>query len=335
MRAEREMRPSISVCMPIFNGSKYLPTAIKSLAGQSFQNFEVVIVDDGSSDDSAVVAERLLKRHGLCGSVVRTPNRGAEQARNAAFDSASADILAALDCDDSWDPTYLESMLGILEKFPEVDLAYCDMRQEADNGAVVLKSQLATWIDLSKAERHDDVYVFAPPRFFRLLLAGIVTLPSCTIFRKRLYKSAGEIPTVLSNLPNALDWYFSLRASRSASVAFLNRPLVHHPVYASSTSGNLIKLTDCNVRVIRWLLRDGGLDKAEQATARRKGATICTWACDALLRRQRQNWIAAKWAIRSLRFQINWAAVRLLALCLVPRSAVERVRRWQASIQKS
>ena len=313
--------------MPVFNGAKFLPTAFASLAQQSFKNFEVIVIDDGSADESAIVAEHLIKTYGLQGTVVRTPNQGAQLARNMAFDRATADILAALDCDDRWHPTYLECMLGILDMFPEVAMAYCDMRLEYEDGTADLKSSRSGWIDLSKAQKHDEVYVFTPPQFFRFLLSGIVTLPSCTVFRKTLYKNAGPVPTVLLDLPNALDWCFSLRASRIATVAFMNQPLVHHPIYAGSTSGDLVKLTHCNIRVIRWILKDGKLDKAERATAKEKGAPLCRWACDAVLREQRKNWDAATWAIRSLIFRLNWPAVRMLALCAVPRVVVDYLRR--------
>ena len=76
--------PAVSVCMPVFNGAEFLPRAFSSLATQTFKDFELIVVDDGSTDDSLKQAEHLLVIHNLQGSVIRTANQGAEQARDVA-----------------------------------------------------------------------------------------------------------------------------------------------------------------------------------------------------------------------------------------------------------
>ena len=205
--------PAVSVCMPVFNGAEFLPRAFSSLATQTFKDFELIVVDDGSTDDSVKQAEHLLVIHNLQGSVIRTANQGAEQARDVACMHARGEVIAHLDCDDSWDPSYLAVMLGILQSRAEVDLVYCDMIQESPNGHRIVKSEVATWIDLSQASRDNDLYVFPPGIFFQLLLNGNVLLPSCTMYRKTLSMEAGPYTKVLSDMRISLDWCFGLRAS--------------------------------------------------------------------------------------------------------------------------
>ena len=322
--------PAISVCMPVFNGATFLPRAFSSLASQTFRDFEIIVVDDGSTDKSADQAEHLLASLTLRGSVIRTTNKGAEQARDVACMHARGEILAHLDCDDSWDPSYLSVMFNVFQSHPDVDLIYSDMIQESPDGQTVLKSEVATWIDLSQASRNDDLYVFPPGRFFQMLLNGMVLLPSCTAYRKSLYDQAGPYCKVLSDMRMCLDWCFGLRASRCGTIAFVHRPLVHRPVYGGSTSGDLVRLTTCNVRVLRWILSDSTLSEQERRTALGRGAVICTWACDQMLRIRENHLAAAQWAITSLRFRFNWRATRLLALTLIPRFVIHGVRKAQA-----
>lgn len=329
-----ERAPSVSVCMPVFNGAKFLPGAFSSLAAQTFRDFELIVVDDGSTDDTADQAEGLLAAHGLQGRVIRSSaNQGCEQARDVACMHARGEIIAHLDCDDTWDKGYLAVVFGILQSHSEVDLVYCDIIQESPDGTRVLKSKVATWIDLSQANRDNDLYVFPAGRFFKLLLNGTVLLPSCTVYRKALYIQAGPYSKVLSDMRMSLDWCFGLRASRHGTIGFVNRPLVHRAVHESNTSGDLVRVMACNVRVLRWVLADPVLSEEERRVALARGAVICTWACDAMLRVRGSRWGAAKWAITSLRFRFNRSAATLLALTLVPRFLVRGVRNAQAMVR--
>ncbi len=325
--------PAISVCMPVYNGKTFLPRAFQSLAAQTFRDFEIIIVDDGSTDGSANEGQRLLLDNHLQGTVIRTTNQGAEQARDVACAHARAMVIAHLDCDDIWDSSYLSTMIAILKSHPDLDLVYCDILQESAEGGAILKSAISPWIDLSQASREKDLYIFPSGRFFKLLLGGIVLLPSCTVYTKALYKRAGPYSASIPEARTSLDWYFGLRASRSGTIAFLRRPLVRRYLHGANASGDLVKLTTWNVRVLQSILADRTLSKDERRIACAKGAVISIWACDITLRIDQNHWSAIKWALTSLRFRINWHAARMLVLSLIPRFFVEGVRKIQATVR--
>lgn len=107
--------PVCSVVIPVFNRRDTLPRAIRSVFGQSVGDIEILVVDDGSDDGSADVAERLVPPPGVTLRVIRRDDcGGAASARNAAIDAATGTYVAFLDSDDEWLPTKLEVQIDQL-----------------------------------------------------------------------------------------------------------------------------------------------------------------------------------------------------------------------------
>ena len=113
------MPPLVSVIMPVFNASRYLPEALESLAGQTFQDFEVVVVDDGSSDNSYEILQNFSK---INLRIFRQQNAGVGAALARACEEAQGVFLARMDADDRAMPTRLERQVAFLQKNPEVGL---------------------------------------------------------------------------------------------------------------------------------------------------------------------------------------------------------------------
>jgi glycosyltransferase involved in cell wall biosynthesis len=107
--------PSVSVVMPAFNASRFISEAIESVRAQTVPAAEVIVVDDGSDDDTADIAD------GLGAHVLRHPHHGSATARNAAIGASRGDVLAFLDADDVWLPRKLELQLGVLASDPSAD----------------------------------------------------------------------------------------------------------------------------------------------------------------------------------------------------------------------
>lgn len=318
--------PAVSICMPVFNGAKFLPRIFSSLAAQTFKDYELIVIDDGSTDESARQAELLIAHHDIRGSVVRSSNRGAEQARDLGYLHAAAGLIAQLDCDDWWQPTYLEEMLSVLRSQPDIDLLYCDLIEESADGSETLKSAVASWIDLSQAEQLGDLYKFPRGKFFAMLLGGQVLFPPCTVYRKEVYEKAGRYGGTLPELPVSLDWGFGLRVSRIGTVGFLKRSLLRKFVHGGNVSHNLVKTVGCSVQVLESVLADCTLSATERRIGRGRGALICTWASYESWAAHRNHGQALRWALRSLKFRWSGSAVKLAACSLIPRTLVERLR---------
>ncbi len=111
--------PAVSVVMPAYNVARYLGDAARSVLAQTFGDFELLIVDDGSTDDTAAIARQLAAADPRV-RVLEQSNGGISSARNAALREARGRFIAILDGDDVWEPGYLEAQIRILQDRPDV-----------------------------------------------------------------------------------------------------------------------------------------------------------------------------------------------------------------------
>src|SRR3954453_20153701 len=108
--------PRVSVVVPIYNVEDYLEECLDSLAAQTFEDLEVVMVDDSSTDGSAAIAESFAARHPRFRLVRRAANGGLSAARNTGIDAATGEFLAFVDSDDLVAPDAYEKLVGTLDQ---------------------------------------------------------------------------------------------------------------------------------------------------------------------------------------------------------------------------
>lgn len=116
------MKPAVSVVMPCLNGERHIRMSVASVLAQTMGDFELIVVDNGSTDGTlgvlAELAEPRLR-------VLHQPQRGVSRARNLGLGEARAELIAFLDSDDTWSPRFLEKMCAALAEQPSAVLAYC------------------------------------------------------------------------------------------------------------------------------------------------------------------------------------------------------------------
>ena len=110
-----------SVIMPLYNKGAYVEKAIRSVLGQTYPHYELIVVNDGSTDDSAVIAEDLLK--GVTNArIINQENAGVAVARNNGVVQAKGDYVCFLDADDWWDVSFLQEMQQFIKDYPEAGI---------------------------------------------------------------------------------------------------------------------------------------------------------------------------------------------------------------------
>ncbi len=206
--------PNISVIIPVFNLEAYLGEAIDSVLGQTFQNFEILLVDDGSTDGSREIINRYQRRLPKKVRALFQNHRGAGAARNAGIAMAAGDWIAFLDGDDAWKPDKLEIQLREAEKDSRINF-------------------LST-----AAEIHGrrDLFAEAQPsgRDFKLelLLNGCFIILSSVLLRRELL----ETTTFADELPGAQDLDLYLRLADRSCFHFIPMPLIMYRIRQNAIS---------------------------------------------------------------------------------------------------
>lgn len=114
-------KPFFSVVIPLYNKEEFIEDTLESVFNQTFQNFEIIVVNDGSTDNSLSLVSKLV---GPKLRIISTENKGVSFARNLGIKKANADYIALLDADDHWYPNHLETIFYLIKEFPRAGM-YC------------------------------------------------------------------------------------------------------------------------------------------------------------------------------------------------------------------
>lgn len=128
--------PTISVFLPCYNAHTYLPRALESLRAQTYQDFEIIIINDGSTDPDTISYLETIPDDIR---VIHQENRGLAGARNRGFTEAQAELILPLDCDDWLAPRYLEEAYAALQAAPEKSFVFADLRLEGEGEGTLEK----------------------------------------------------------------------------------------------------------------------------------------------------------------------------------------------------
>jgi glycosyltransferase involved in cell wall biosynthesis len=227
--------PAVSIVTPAYNAARFLAEAIESAQRQTFDDFEMLIVDDGSKDDTADITEEFGARDPRI-RLIRQRNAGTAAARNTAIRAARGELFALLDSDDVWLPEFLEVQLGILQQHPDVDILSSNalnLGSDAHGQPIKPASNDLTPVSLlDLIQRDDAVFIMS-------------------VFRRRVIERIGDFdPLVLMNE----DYEFWVRAARAGCrILFNQRPLVWYRRRNDSKSTNQDAMFAGIVAVLRQL----------------------------------------------------------------------------------
>jgi glycosyltransferase involved in cell wall biosynthesis len=243
--------PTVSVVIPCFNQARYLPHAIRSAFEQSHPPTECIVVDDGSTDEAAAVAELLHAR------VIRQPNRGVSAARNAGLAAASGEMVVFLDADDVLLPAALAAEAAALAARPLLTavVTRCEAMDEAGNPIPVVHHRID------------------PQHLYRDWLSrNFVWTPGAAMFRRL---ALTEIGGFAEELGGAADYALYLRLAREGRVAFAEGAAVRYRQHAASMSRDPALMLRATMKALRGEERHG--PAWARAAVRRGRRAWCAW----------------------------------------------------------
>ena len=202
---------TVSVIIPTFNGSKFLGTAIESVLNQTYQDFELIVVDDGSTDDT----RKVVSQFGEKVFYFYQPNQGSPQARNAGLRLTRGIYLALLDSDDVFLPDRLERGVEFLNRTPDVALVHGETQVVDSYGKPVPEATEYNRGLYAKERREGSSY-------FRIL-DGNAMFPSTILFRRECLDRVGFFDPAFPPRED-YDWY--LRFALDYKVQLLESPPV-------------------------------------------------------------------------------------------------------------
>ena len=233
------MNPLVTVIIPNYNYAKYLADCLSSIVEQSYSPVEIILIDDGSTDQSLVVAQNYAERV----EIYSSGHFGVNAARNLGIRNATGKYIAFCDSDDIWMPTKIERQVKYLENNPDFGLVY--------TGIQIVREDL-TLIGLKDAKDAGD----CSKDFLKRPGQAIVLLGASTaLIRRDLVNDIGGFDESLNGPGEDLDFF--RRISEKTLIDYLGEHLVlyrQHQVSASRVSSE--KYYDGNRRVLLKLFRE-------------------------------------------------------------------------------
>jgi len=233
--------PTVSVVIPAYNHASYLAQTISSALAQTWRDSEIIVVDDGSTDETPQIA----KQFGGEIRYLRQANRGIAAARNAGIKQAQGEFISFLDDDDVWEPEYLVSVLSVFQ-------------QDADTMAVHTGWQAIDEEGNCLPAR--SINVVPPESMYRALLAGGFFTGACVTVRKKCLDQVGLLDEALQGCDDLDLW---LRISRVHRFRGIPRALVLYRMHEGGLSSNELHMFRDKLKV---LTKHFGPDKGDPPT---------------------------------------------------------------------
>jgi glycosyltransferase involved in cell wall biosynthesis len=206
--------------VPVYNGEKFVAEALTSVLAQTVADMEIIVIDDGSTDDT----RQVVGGFGTRVNYRYQPNAGADHAYNHGISLARGEFVAFLDHDDRWLPNKIDSQLAILSRHPEVGLTYCEVECIDEQGVVVPRK---TWAQ-RRGVRQDLIGDTATLLRRRMP----VSVPAAMMFRRDLLERIGGFDCNLPRGGGHADGKLCILAGETAKVYFALQPLVQYRVHA-------------------------------------------------------------------------------------------------------
>lgn len=248
--------PRVSVIMPVYGTAQYVPEALDSVLRQTYMDYEIIVVNDGSPDSELL--DKVIAPYRDRITYIVQQNRGSSAARNTALQIARGEYVAMLDSDDYWNPEYLASQLALLDAEPSIDVVYPDAIRFGPDG--------------KRERRFSEEYPAAGEITFSRVLAGEchvyggVTARLASIMKAGLYDE---------KLTSGEDFDLWLRILKSGGrIAYNDRVLAYYRQRTGSLTANEGLLTGNMLKVLDGLEQNMDLTAGERTVLDRQRSAV-------------------------------------------------------------
>jgi hypothetical protein len=221
--------PLVTVVIPTFNYGRFVPAAVESVLAQTYRKLEIVVVDDGSTDDTRQRLAPYMDRI----RYIHQSNQGLSAARNTGIRAASSELIALLDSDDLWHPRKLEIQVAYLLAHPEVGVLASDHRR---------------FVGVPGPDQPIPAAPDARLVSFRQMVVRSHFIPSAVVVRAMCFDRVGLFDTDLRSVEDRDMW---LRISTHFPVAMLETPLCWWRQHAGSMTTAIKRMEENRFKCLR------------------------------------------------------------------------------------
>lgn len=266
----------ISIVIPVYNAARYLAQTVDSVLAQTITDWELIIVDDGSKDDSMVIARSYAARDGRI-RIVQQENRGVATARNRGFDAADpeARYIIFLDADDIWRRHTLETLVGMLEADVRAVCAHgsidCFTDEHApgeDHAGAAESRRFREYFSVRQGivgRRLVEWRQHSPTTFNVLVVRNAIATPGQVLIRRDALHKVGLFDETLSI---AADWDLWLRLSSKGDFAFVDDVVLDYRRHGGNMSSQRQAMDREVTRIRQELIASGDLNDEQRRLAR-------------------------------------------------------------------
>ena len=223
----------VSIIMPVYNGMPFLKEAVDSVFKQTYKEFELIVINDGSSDGSLRFLEETKKRAKERLKIINQTNRGQVVAKNNGIKVAQGDFIAFLDSDDVWDKEKLTVQMEFFKKHPTLFLCYTEAFLIDEN---------------SKKIGYRSVNSLYKGRCFDLLIKRNNITASSVVLKRKCIDTVGKFDETLNCCEN---WDLWLRISKFFEIGYIKKPLTSYRIHSSHMSNKRSKMLMGRIEVIK------------------------------------------------------------------------------------
>ena len=230
--------PKVSIIIPVYKGERYIADAIQSVLEQSYQHYEMIIVNDGSPDNSRNKIEPYLHLPKL--KYLEQENKGVSAARNLAIRHASGELVAFLDHDDLWLPDKLQTQVTYWRQHPEVGLVHSNYRNIATDGSPLPDMRSPRWPTDVEGDCFKELFI-------RNRIAMVTTIVSM--------KALEQVGAFNESIRGAEDYELWLRIAHAFPVGYVPEVLALYRVHDTNASHDKLKMTLAELQAMESVVR--------------------------------------------------------------------------------
>lgn len=298
---------TVSIVVPAYNSEKYIKDTLLSILDQSFQDIEIIVVDDASTDDTAKVVNAFNSNKII---YIRLPENhgGPSKPRNVGINNANGKYIAFFDSDDLMLPRSIESAVSMLELFPSVGMIFTDAQKFDNKTGDDYEERFLKYYDHFNSIKTNifdsSFYIIDKKQAFNCLFYENFILTCGVTVRREIFEKVGFFD---ESLTNADDWDMWFRVSQFYNLGYLDRVSFKYRIRGNSISDRGAKNSNNKIRVLHKRLEsdlDGDVrDQAHKLIAQNYADMGYSYRCNNQMSLARKNYVL------SLKERLDWHVV--------------------------